>query len=202
MRAFDRKFFTKKLVYTATFVAFGILFPMVFHSVQGAGPMILPMHIPVLLCGMVCGWHFGILCGVLSPLLSSAFTGMPPMSVPQLPAMICELAVYGGVSGLLYHFVRTKKMIADIYVALLCAMLIGRCVNGILYALIFNPAAYSFKIWVTAAFVTGFPGIVIQILLIPSLMVTLEKLKVIPQRYSPENLKPIENETPKLAETV
>ena len=189
----NRAEFTKKLVYTAMFVAFGILFPMVFHAIPPAGPMLLPMHIPVLLCGLVCGWHFGIVCGIIAPLFSWLFGGMPPTAM--LPGMICELAVYGGVSGLLFHFIRTKRIILDLYISLACAMLAGRFTYGILNALIFNAGGYSFKIWVTAAFVTGFPGIVIQLLMIPSLVITFEKAKLIPQRYfsAPDTQKPAES---------
>jgi len=205
LRAFGQNFmrtlkmsraeFTKKLVYTATFVAFGILFPMVFHSLgPTAGRIILPMHIPVLLCGIICGWPFGIACGLLSAGLSHLFTQMPPMAM--LPSMLCELTIYGGVSGLLFHFVRTKNTVLDLYIVLISSMLLGRAAYGVLNALIFNVGAYSFSIWVTAAFVTSLPGIIIQILLIPSLVLTFEKLKLIPVRYAPEKEEPPKEAVP------
>ena len=174
----------KRMVYTATFIALGVLFPMAFHAFGSmAGPVLLPMHIPVILCGLVCGWYFGAICGALAPLLSSLMTGMPPLGI--LPAMLCELTVYGAVSGLLFHFVRTKKVLADLYISLAGAMLVGRCVLGVLNALFFSAAGtYSFKVWGTAAFVTSLPGIIIQLLLIPSLVITLEKINVLPKnRY-------------------
>ncbi|MEG1275596.1 MAG: ECF transporter S component, partial [Ruthenibacterium sp.] len=89
---------TKKLVLAALCVALGMILPMAFHAVPNAGGIFLPMHIPVLLCGLVCGWQYGLACGVLAPLLSSLITGMPPAAF--LPGMLCELAVYGLVSGL------------------------------------------------------------------------------------------------------
>ena len=83
----------KNLVTAAMCVALGIILPMAFHTIQNAGSIFLPMHIPVLICGLACGWQYGLLCGVLTPLLSSLLTGMPPAAI--LPAMLCELAVYG-----------------------------------------------------------------------------------------------------------
>ena len=83
----------KKLVMAAMCVALGIVLPMAFHTIQNAGSIFLPMHIPVLICGLLCGWQYGLICGILAPVLSSLFTGMPPAAI--LPAMLCELAVYG-----------------------------------------------------------------------------------------------------------
>ena len=168
---------TKKLVLSALFVALGVLLPMVFHFVPNAGAILLPMHIPVLLCGLVCGWPYGLACGILAPLLSSLLTSMPPAAV--LPGMLCELAVYGAASGLIFRFVRTKKMFANIYLALTGAMLAGRVVSGALNGLIFRAGQYSLQAWVAASFVTALPGIIIQLALIPVLVFALQKARLV-----------------------
>ena len=103
---------TKRMILTALFVALGVVLPMAFHSIPNAGSIFLPMHIPVLLCGLICGWAYGLGCGVLAPLLSSLMTGMPPAAI--LPGMLCELAVYGLVSGLLLKVIHTKRTIVDL----------------------------------------------------------------------------------------
>ena len=121
---------TKRLILAGLCVALGIVLPVAFHSVANAGSIFLPMHIPVLLCGLICGWPYGLACGVLAPLLSSLITGMPPMAF--LPSMLCELAVYGFVSGLLMRYVKTGKLLADLYISLVGAMLLGRLVLGLL----------------------------------------------------------------------
>ena len=54
-------------------------------------------------------------------------------------------------------------------------LLCGRILNGILNALIFQAGRYSMQIWLAAAFTTALPGIVIQLVLIPSLLLVLEK---------------------------
>lgn len=168
---------TRNLTISAMFVALCVVLPMAFHSVANAGQILLPMHFPVLLCGMACGWPYGLACGILGPLLSSLFTGMPPMAI--LPSMLCELAVYGFVTGLLSRKINSGLKIFDIYLPLLCAMVAGRLFYGILNALIFRAGSYSFSIWLTAAFVTSLPGIIIQLIFVPVFVYILRKAKFI-----------------------
>lgn len=167
----------KKMVISALFVAFGIVLPIMFHSVPNAGNVFLPMHIPVLMCGIICGFPYGLACGVLAPLLSSLMTGMPPTVF--LPSMLCELAAFGTIASLLMHFIRMKNTYAKVYLTLIGAMLTGRIVFGILNSLIFMAGSYSMQIWVTAAFITALPGIAIQILLIPAVVFALQKANLI-----------------------
>ncbi|NLO49127.1 MAG: ECF transporter S component [Clostridiales bacterium] len=162
---------TKRITITALFAAICIVLPMAFHSIPNAGSIFLPMHIPVLMCGLICGWPYGLVCGVLGPLLSSLMTGMPPMAI--LPGMLCELAVYGLVTGLLVNKVRTGKKILDLYIPLIIAMLFGRVFYGLMNAIIFKAGSYSMAIWLASAFVTSLPGIVIQLVLIPLLVYSL-----------------------------
>jgi len=173
---------TKKTVYTGLCLALGVVLPIAFHSIPNAGSMLLPMHLPVLLCGLLCGWPFGLMCGILTPLLSSLITGMPPMA--YLPSMVCELAVYGLLSGLLLRYVRTGKMIPDIYLSLIGAMIAGRIVYGLMQAIIFRAGNYSIAIWMTGVFVTALPGIVIELVAIPAIVLALEKAKLLKRRYA------------------
>ncbi len=168
---------TKRLILAALCAALGVVLPLAFHAVANAGSIFLPMHIPVLLCGLICGWPYGLACGILTPLLSSVFTGMPPMA--YLPGMLCELAVYGFVSGLLMRQIKTGKLLADLYLSLITAMLAGRLVFGLLNALIFRAGSYSLAIWVSASFITALPGIVIQLAVIPALVLALKKSRLI-----------------------
>jgi niacin transporter len=172
----------KRIVFAGLCVALGVVLPIAFHSVANAGSIFLPMHIPVLLCGLICGWPYGLACGVLAPTLSHLITGMPPAAV--LPGMLFELAAYGLISGLMIKHIRTGKSLWDVVLSLVAAMLCGRAIYGILNSLIFMAGKYSLSVWLTAAFVTGLPGIAIQIVLIPALILALEKAKILPKRYS------------------
>jgi len=171
----------KRLTLTAVCIALCVVLPIAFHSIPDAGSVFLPMHIPVLICGMICSWPQGLLCGLMGPLLSSVLTGMPPVAF--LPAMMVECGTYGMVSGLVLKFIRTKSTYGDLYIALVTAMIAGRIVSGIAKALIFTPGL-ALSAWVTASFVTALPGIVIQLVFLPSVVLTLMKAKLIPLRYS------------------
>lgn len=168
---------TKRLTLAALFVALCVVLPFAFHSVANAGSIFLPMHLPVLLCGIICGWPYGLACGILGPLLSALLTGMPPVAF--LPGMLCELAAYGTVTGILTEKIKTGNKLFNLYIPLVTAMITGRLFYGILNALIFRAGNYSMEIWLTAAFVTSLPGIVIQLILVPSIVYILEKSKLI-----------------------
>ena len=171
----------KNLTMSAVCVALCVVLPIAFHSIPDAGSVFLPMHIPVLICGMICGWPYGLICGLMGPLLSSVLTGMPP--VAYLPAMMVECGTYGMISGLMLKSVRTKNTYADLYIALIVAMLAGRVVSGIAKALIFTPGM-AMSAWITASFITALPGILIQLVFLPSVVFTLMKARIIPVRYS------------------
>lgn len=171
--------YVKKLVFTAVCAALCLVLPMAFHSVPNAGSIFLPMHIPVLLCGLVCGWPYGLVCGLIGPAISS-LTGMPPMAM--LPSMMVECAAYGAVTGLMTKFVRTRSAVADLYISMVSAMLIGRTVAGLAKALVFAPGTPAFA-WVTTSLVTGIPGIVIQLVVMPAVVFALTKARLIPVRY-------------------
>lgn len=167
---------TKRLVYAGLCVALGVVLPMAFHSVPNGGSVFLPMHIPVLLCGFLCGPWYGLAAGVLTPLISST-TGMPPAAV--LPGMMCELAVYGLVSGLAYGAVHTKSRTADIYISLAAAMLAGRAVSGLVNSFLFRAGQYSLQMWAAASFVRALPGIAIQLVVLPALVYALERAGIL-----------------------
>lgn len=174
----------KRMILAAVCVALCVVLPIAFHSIPNSGSVILPMHIPVLLCGLICSWPYGLICGLMGPLLSSVLTGMPPAAI--LPAMMVECAVYGAVSGIMLKFTRTGKTYPDLYIALVTAMLAGRVISGIAKALIFTPGL-AMSAWIASSFVTALPGIVIQLALLPAVVCSLMKAKMIPMRYPKEN---------------
>lgn len=171
----------KCLTLTALCIALCVVVPMAFHVIPNAGAVMLPMHLPVLLCGLVCGWQYGLLCGVIGPLVSSVLTGMPMPAI--LPGMMVECGMYGFVGGLMMRYVRTGNLFADLYISLPVAMLMGRVIAGIVKALILTPGL-SFTAWATASFVTALPGISIQLIMLPALVVALTRAGLIPGRYA------------------
>lgn len=171
----------KKSIITAVCIALCYVIPLMFHGIQNAGNIFCPMHIPVFICGLICGWQYGLLCGIAGPALSSALSSMPPVAI--LPSMMVELAVYGTVAGLMMKLVRTKSTYADLYISLIVAIVCGRVLAGLAKALIFARGSYSMSAWIAGSVVTSWPGTVIQLVFIPTIVFALMKSHLIHERY-------------------
>ena len=168
---------TKNMVLAALFLAMGIVMPFLTGQIPGIGSKLLPMHIPVLICGYVCGWQWGLAVGFVVPLLRSVMFGMPPM-MPTAAAMAFELAAYGAVTGILNNLLQNRR--ASVCVSLIGAMAAGRLVWGIvsipLYGIVGK--AFSWQIFLGGALLNSIPGIVLQLILIPVIILSLKRAKV------------------------
>ena len=174
--------YVKRLCICALCIALCAILPTAFHSF-GLGTALSPMHLPVLLCGLICGGGLGAVCGAVGPILSSVMTGMP--GSPQLLHMVPELVAYGLCAGLFLKLWRTGSLYADLYLALVPAMLLGRVVGGAAQALEYlgGTESYSLAMWTGSYFVGTMPGAVLQLLVLPTLVVALGKAGLIPARY-------------------
>ena len=164
---------TKKLVLSAMFLALSILLPLFVGHLIPMGWILLPMHIPVLLCGFICGGPWGLLVGAVTPLLSSVITGMPAL-YPSAAAMAFELAAYGLLAGLFYNLF--PKKIGFIFVSLILSMIGGRIVWSLVSLALYGIAGTAFT-WgdiISGSIVIVFPGIIIQLVLIPAIMIALQ----------------------------
>ena len=166
----------KKLSLLAICIALCTVLPLAFHMIPNGGNIFLPMHIPVLLCGLTCGWLAGLICGLIGPLLSSLLTGMPTFA--YLPFMMVECATYGFTSALMSNVIKTNNKKFDLYLSLIIAMISGRIVSGIVKAVVYG-SSYAFSSWVIASFVTAIPGIIIQLILVPSIIYLLRKSNIV-----------------------
>jgi len=164
----------KILVLSALFLALALVLPFLTGQIPEIGSMLCPMHIPVLLCGYFCGWPWGLTVGIIAPVLRSVLFGMPPM-FPTALCMSLELATYGAVSGLLYQKLPRNR--GSIYISLLSAMVAGRLVWGAARFLCagLDVSAFGLSAFWAGAVTTAIPGIIVQILLIPILVMALEK---------------------------
>ena len=168
---------TRNLVLSALFLALGLVLPFLTGQIPEIGSMLLPMHIPVLLCGFVCGWPWGLAVGFITPLLRSLLWGMPP--IVGAIGMAFELASYGCLSGIFYSMLPKRPLY--VYVSLIAAMLGGRVVWGLVQMVIMGVMAKGFTwvAFVAGAFTNAIPGIVVQIVLIPILVLALKKARLI-----------------------
>jgi riboflavin transporter FmnP len=172
---------TKRLVLSALFLALGIVLPFLTGQLPQIGSMLLPMHIPVLLCGLLCGWRWGAVVGCCTPLLRSLLFFMPPL-YPAAVAMALELMTYGAVIGLLYAIVR-RRTLPSLMLCLLAAMVAGRAVWGVAQALLLGVGGvggFTFSAFIAGAITGAIPGIVLQLLLIPTVMLALHRMHLVP----------------------
>lgn len=165
-----------KLILSALFLALCYTLPFLTGQLQQLGNMLTPMHFPVLLCGFICGWSWGLAVGLVAPLLRALTIGMP-LLFPHAVAMAFELGTYGAIAGLTYAVLPRKKLL--LYPALLAAMLAGRLVYGgaMLLILGLGEGGYTWGAFLSAAVLRALPGILLQLLLIPPLVLLLERIK-------------------------
>ena len=164
------------MVLAALFLAMAYVLPFFTGQIPQIGAMLCPMHIPVLLCGFICGWPWGLAVGVIAPLLRSATLGMPPM-FPTAVCMAFEFATYGAVSGLMYKVLPKSKL--SVYASLLIAMVTGRLVWGVaMFACLgLTGGSFGFKAFLASAVTNALPGIILQIVLVPAIVMVLEHIK-------------------------
>ena len=164
------------ITFSAMFLALALVMPFLTGQIPQIGSMLCPMHIPVLLCGYVCTGLWGMVVGFAAPILRSMIFGMPPM-FPTAFCMAFELAVYGLVAGVMYQKLPQKKW--AVYLSLLCAMIAGRVVWGLVMfgCMGFDSGAFGFSAFLSGALFNAVPGIILQIMLIPVLVLVINKKK-------------------------
>lgn len=170
-----------KTILSALFLALAYVLPFLTGQIPEIGSMLCPLHIPVLLCGFLCGWNWGLAVGVIAPLLRSVTLGMPPL-FPTAVCMAFELAAYGAIAGWMHKRLPRKKLY--IYCSLLTAMLVGRLVWGaaMFICMGFTGGSFTLAAFLAGAFVNAIPGIIVQIVLIPLLVMVLDNPKIIDLR--------------------
>jgi hypothetical protein len=170
----------RSYVFTFVFVALSVLVPWGFHQYHLAGPTYLPMHIFVLIAGLLFGWRTGLIVGILTPLVSYSVSGMPVLTI--LPQIVVEVSIYGLVAGLL-----REKLNLPVVWSLLGAMIAGRlalclavCAIYFVAAEIHSPLGREpnplIAVWSTVK--QGWPGIIIQLALIPLIIWLVAKLRI------------------------
>ena len=163
-----------RLVYASLFLALALVLPFLTGQIPQIGAMLTPMHFPVLLCGFLCGWQWGIAVGFAAPLLRSVLFGMPVM-YPMAVCMALELATYAAVAGMLYRVFPKKRRF--LYVSLIISMILGRLVWGLARFLCagLDISTFGLSAFWTGAVAMSVPGILLQLLIVPALVIVSEK---------------------------
>lgn len=164
----------RKMVLAAMMMAVGLVLPFITGQVPQIGNMLCPMHLPVFICGLICGGVYGGIIGFILPLLRFFLFGMPMM--PNCISMAFELAAYGAIAGFLYNRSRWQCVIS-LYRSLIIAMIAGRIVWGVASLILmgFYGTAFTWQMFIAGAFLNAIPGIILQLIFIPALMVALNR---------------------------
>jgi len=177
-----------KIILFAMFLALGWLLPFLTGQIPQIGNMLLPMHIPVILGGFIFGPVFGLILGIVTPLTRTLFFGMPVL-YPTSISMSIELATYGFFSGLffMFFFKKTKtSFILSVYISLIFAMILGRTTWGLsrFFMGLASNSAFTFSAFMAGAFIYAYPGIILQLILIPSVMFILYRARILDKYLS------------------
>jgi riboflavin transporter FmnP len=168
----------KKMVLAALFLALAYVMPFLTGQIPEVGARLCPLHIPVILCGFICGPAWGAAVGFIAPVLRSVILGMPPL-FPTALCMTFELAAYGAVTGVMHRILPKNK--GSIYLSLLTAMVAGRGIWGAAMFVCMGATggSFPFAAFLAGAVTNAIPGIAVQIVLIPILVMVLESPKVL-----------------------
>ena len=170
---------TKTICYGGLCLALIWLLPFVTFGVPEVANKFSPMHYPAFLCGFICGPIWGALVGFIGPITRSLLFGRPPMLQKAIP-MAFELASYAAVSGILFKRLPKKK--SSIYKALICAMIIGRLIWAPVKYFMMNKVVgtlFTLPMLLADGVLNAWVGIIAQIILIPIIVMALEKSKII-----------------------
>ena len=172
----------KKMIYAAFFLALALVLPFLTGQLPELGKVLNPMHIPVFMCGFVAGAPLGGIIGAIAPLLRMLLFGAP--TVPTALSMALELAVYGAASGIFYRLL--GKKISSLYVSLFIAMVLGRIAFCLVsfFVIGLEESELSFLTYFVMNFATAVPGLVVQLLLVPSAVIILEHFSLSPNASS------------------
>lgn len=168
----------KKLVISALFLSLCYVLPFVSGGIPVVGNMLCLMHIPVMLAGYILGWPYALAIGLIAPITRSFFFGTPIL-YPNAICMALELASYGVFADLfnkLFNKIKLNKNLSLI-LSLVIAMIIGRIIWGaskwLLLSFTNNP--FTFELFIVGAILNAWPGMIIQIILVPLLVKAVKK---------------------------
>lgn len=170
-------------IFAGLFLALGMVLPLLTAQIKEIGDSLLPMHLAVMLCGIVCGWKYGLTVGLILPFVRSLLFGMPPI-YPNAVWMASELAVYGAVLGYLYNRFFQRKL-PWLYCSLIISMISGRLVWGAVKAILLGAKSqpFTFQMFLAGGFIDAIPGIILQLILIPVCVKTIERIISKPKAY-------------------
>ena len=151
-------------------LAVGFIAPLLRALTLGMPPLF-----PTAICMAFELATYGMLTGIFHKL----FQGKKALALPQTVCLVFEFATYGMATGLSHKLFRIKKM--PVLPTLLIAMILGRIVWGAAMFILVGASggAFTFSAFLAGAFLNAWPGILLQILFVPPLVIILDNPKLL-----------------------
>jgi hypothetical protein len=161
MKHRQKELYIRDMVWGGVWGALALFLPILFHPF-GLGSHLMPMFLPLLIAGCTLHLRTSLILAVSIPLISSLFTGMPPLYPPIAILMILEALAMN-----LWLFWAYRKKRWNIYFALIAAFVIQRGVR-IIFVMAAQEVITIPGSWLLIpVLLWGLPGVVIQTALIP-----------------------------------
>ena len=158
---------------TALMLVASVVLPFA-EDILPFGERLILAQIPVLLTGLLCGAAYGAVVGVIAPFLSFVMTGVPAV-YPDAVAVALEYALFAAVASPIFR--SFARRIGSLYASLVSAMVAGRLgYLGAFYVMLeLKKEPYSLAPLVTQEFVTCLPGLVLQLIAVPLIVMAAEQ---------------------------
>ena len=166
----------RELATCGVFGAAALLLPTIFHLVH-LGHVFMPMYLPLVALAFFVRPAAAGLTAFVVPLLSGFATGMPPVNPPVAYVMAVELSLMGMLISLAHGYVPAKPNYARVIVVLTVALLIGRVLNAALFYAFSQAMELNPKPFALAALLSGWPGVVLMLVVIPQLVILNERFR-------------------------
>lgn len=164
---------TEKIITAGLFISLGIVIPIIFHQF-GLGATFLPMFLPVFIASYIFNpiWAAGI--AITTPFLSSLATGMPPLVPPITFVMAIELLFLSLSVSICFNILKL-----NIYISMVSGIIAERV--ALILAIYLIAPLFNFPAGVItiSSLISSIPGIILQILIVPIVILRLKNTKYI-----------------------
>jgi len=161
MKHHQKELYIRDMVWGGVWGALALFLPIIFHPF-GLGSHLMPMFLPLLIAGCTLHLRTGLILSVSIPLISSLFTGMPPLYPPIAILMILEASAMN-----LWLFWAYRKKGWNIFFSLITAFIIQRGVRMIFILIAQQFLSLPGSWLLIPALLWGLPGVILQTALIP-----------------------------------
>ena len=159
----------RELALGGLFGAAALVLPFIFHLLS-LGKTFLPMYLPLMALAFFTRPAVAAATAFIAPLLSALLTGMPPLYPPTAISMAIELPIMA--AAIAWIWMRWQRSVLAVLVPVLTAGRILQFGLHYLMGLILDLPPEFFSI---ASQISSLPGIVLMIVVIPSLYRTVHR---------------------------